>query len=144
MVMVFVSALAIRDAAMFEVSRRKCFKKMSPYKFAFWTVLVSVIVVALVMFPLRKCCFGEWSSGKSVHQTIIDVTISVAVLISGLAIRDASIVFFKKSRDCHDRDHEDERSFPWAWAFIVTGSTLALVLLSTKCQNELELSNNGK
>ena len=125
-IMILVSALAIRDAIIYECSKRECIKRLSPMQFAIASLLVALLVLWILIVPLRRYITGE-SSAINFYDRIISVVVSVAFLICALSLREASSEFFDESNT--------STWTPWLWSFLVVFSTTVLIFTVFVCKS---------
>lgn len=124
-IMILLSALAMRDAIIFELSKCETIKKLSPVKFALLTLAFSALLIWILAVPLKKAIFGE-TNDVYLFRRGIDFAASVAFLICALSLREASSNFF-------DESSENSR-IPWIWAILVLAATLILILTTVICK----------
>lgn len=130
-VAVLISALSIRDAILHEISTNKTLKSFSTVTLALFVLFVSVVVILLFMYPVRKFFLGDYAPKSSLYDKFFDITIGIVVLVSALSLRDASTVFFEQNRRKNNRTKEDdiEDRLHWKWAAFVSCLTVILILL---------------
>lgn len=121
-ILVTFAAMAIRDAIVLECHRCKYIREMSPLKFAAIVALLATIIIWILHYPLKNYILGE-KSIRSFYDTLVGVIVSVCLLLSALAIRDASIVYLEKNKLV-------DKKKVWMWPTIVTLSAIVVVVFA--------------
>lgn len=129
-VAVLISALSIRDAILYEMSKNEVINKLSPIKLSLLVVGASAIIIGLFMYPIRRFFTGKSSTVESVYSRFLDIIIGIVVLVSALSLRDASTVFFQLRREKlnRDKDADGKDNIHWKWSALVSGLTVVLIL----------------
>lgn len=126
-IMILFSALAVRDAIVYECSRRNCVKRLSPMQFAITASVIALILIWILLVPLKRFITGECNK-IDFYDKGVSLVISVAFLVCALSLREASCNFFESGSE------SGQSWMPWAWAFLVIFSTAVLIFSVVVCK----------